>query len=91
MTLPVVVIGMSSMKATSRGYSCADSRVSHEVLDLGGERVRRRVAGLEHDERLDDLGAHRIGLADHGGERHRRMADQAILDLARPDADSRPR
>ena len=26
-TLPVVVIGMSSMKATSRGYSCADSRV----------------------------------------------------------------
>ncbi len=27
MTLPVVVIGMSSMKATSRGYSCADSRV----------------------------------------------------------------
>ena len=26
-TLPVVVIGISSMKATSRGYSCADSRV----------------------------------------------------------------
>jgi hypothetical protein len=27
MTLPVVVIGMSSIKATSRGYSCADNRV----------------------------------------------------------------
>src|SRR4029077_8381822 len=26
-TLPVVVIGMSSMKATSRGYSWPDSRV----------------------------------------------------------------
>src|SRR5262249_34642191 len=26
-TLPVVVIGISSMKATSRGYSCADSLV----------------------------------------------------------------
>ena len=26
-TLPVVVIGISSMKATSRGYSCAESRV----------------------------------------------------------------
>ena len=79
------------MKATSRGYSCADSRVAHEALDLGGERVRRRVPGLEHDEGLDDLGAQRVGLADRGGERHRRMADQAILDLAGPDADSRPR
>ena len=47
------------------------------------------LAGLEHDERLDDLGAHRIGLADHRGERHRRMLDQAILDLARPDAIAR--
>ena len=27
MTLPVVVMGMSSIKATSRGYSCADNRV----------------------------------------------------------------
>ena len=64
----------ASMKATSRGYSCAESRVLHEALDVGGERVGRRLAGLEHDERLDDLGAHRVGLADHGGERHRRMA-----------------
>ncbi len=30
-TLPVVVIGRSSMKATSRGYSCADSRVRTKV------------------------------------------------------------
>ena len=82
-TLPVVVIGICSMKATSRGYSCADRRLD-ESLDLGGERVGRRRARLEHDEGLHDLGAHRIGLADDGGERDRRMADQAILDLAGP-------
>src|SRR4051812_21808626 len=31
-TLPVVVIGMCSMKATSRGYSCAESRVRTKPL-----------------------------------------------------------
>ena len=47
---------------------------AHEGLDVGGERVRRRLPFLQHDEGLDDLGAQRIGLADHRGERHRRMA-----------------
>jgi hypothetical protein len=63
---------------------------AHEVLDFG--RPARRTASkarLQHDERLDDLGAHRIGLADGGRQRHRRMRDQAILDLARPDAIAR--
>src|SRR5262249_45319847 len=31
MTLPVVVIGIASIKATSRGYSCADKRVFTKV------------------------------------------------------------
>ena len=62
---------------------------AHEALDVGGKRVGRGDAGFQHDERLDDLGAHRIGLADHRGERHRRMLDQAILDLAGPDAVAR--
>ena len=61
-----------------------------EFLEFGGERLARRGdTGLQHDERLDDFGAHRIGLADDGRERHRRMPDQAILDLARPDAIAR--
>jgi hypothetical protein len=63
----------------------------HEFLQFGASASRRLSVRLEHDERLDDFGAHRIGLADHRRERHGRMADQAILDLARPDADSRTR
>src|SRR5689334_13940180 len=55
---------------------------AHEVADIRGERVRGGVLGLEHDERLDDLGAYRIGLADRRGERHRRVPDQTILDFA---------
>ena len=77
-----------SMKATSRGYSCAESRVLTKPWISAASASDGRVAGLQHDEGLDDLGAHRIGLADHGGERHRRMPDQAILDLARADAEA---
>jgi len=44
------------------------------------------MLGLEHDERLDDFRAHRIGLADRRGKRHRGMADQTILDFAGADA-----
>src|ERR1051326_8200027 len=64
-----------------RGEACA-----HEGADVGGERVGRRVLGLEHDEGLDDFRAHRIGLTDRRRERHGRMADQTILDLAGADA-----
>src|SRR4030081_1942950 len=41
---------------------------AHEMLDVGGKRIRRRVAGAQHDEGFDDLGAHRIGLADCRGD-----------------------
>src|SRR5262249_22448529 len=27
----------------------------HEILDFGGERLRRRMSGIEHDESLHDL------------------------------------
>ncbi len=59
-----------------------------EGLDLGGKLVGRGMAGLEHDEGLDDFGAQRIGLADRGGQRHGGVADQAILDFAGADAEA---
>src|SRR5262249_23047755 len=74
----------------ARVFVRRESRLD-EGPDVGGELVAGRKAILEHDEGLDDLGAHRVGLADHGGERHRRMADQAVLDLARSDAVARRR
>ncbi len=58
--------------------------LTHEALNVRDQRVRRSLPLLQHDEGLDDLGAQRIGLAHHRGERHSRMAQQAILDLARP-------
>ena len=78
----------ASMKATSRGYSCADSRVFTKPWISAASASDGAWPCLQHDEGLDDLGAHRVGLADRGGERHRRMADQAILDLAGPDAEA---
>ena len=50
-TLPLVVSGISSTKAISRGYSAADSRSRTKRSDLGGERVGRREARLQHDDR----------------------------------------
>src|SRR5581483_1157611 len=61
----------------------------HEGLNIRGERIRWLAIALEHDERLDDLGTDGIGLADCGRQRHRRMTDEAILDLARADAITR--
>src|SRR5574339_321451 len=62
---------------------------AHVALDLllelpGGLRSR-----LRHDEGLDDGAARRIGLADHRGVRHRRVLDEAALDLRGPDAVAR--
>ena len=59
---------------------------AHEVLQLGGEAVARGVFRLQDDERLDDLGAQRVGHADHRRHGDRRVLDQAVLDLARADA-----
>ena len=62
---------------------------SHEGLDLRRELVRQPVPLFENHEGLDDLRPDRVGLADRGRERHSRVADQAVLDLAGADAISR--
>src|SRR6202030_2839180 len=57
-----------------------------KVLNFGRQRIGRRYSVLEHNEGLDDFGAQRIGLSHRGGERHRGVADEAVLDFARSDA-----
>src|SRR5258708_4329607 len=57
-----------------------------EILDLAREIGRAAAAGLQHQERLDDLGAQRVGHADSRGEGHGGMLHQAVLDLAGADA-----
>src|SRR5439155_21783310 len=59
---------------------------AHVGLELARQRGRAGDAVTELDERLDHLAAHRIGRADGGGQRDRRVALQAVLDLARADA-----
>src|SRR5260221_4634651 len=54
---------------------------AHVHLDLFNQRLRWRLAGLQHDERLDDRAARRVGLANHRGVRHRAMLHQPALDL----------
>jgi hypothetical protein len=79
----------ASTKAISRGYSCAASCVFTKFWISLGERIRCRVSGLQLHEGFHDLGAERIGLADDRGERHGRMADEAIFDFAGADAIAR--
>ena len=55
------------------------------------QRIGNMLAGLEHYEGLDDLGAYGIRLANCGRECRRRMADQAVLDFAGTDAVARGR
>src|SRR5215469_6991770 len=57
-----------------------DAALDH-IHDLVRQSRRRRVAGLEHHEGLDDVPAERIRLADDGGLRHRRVAEDRALDL----------
>ena len=73
------------MNSISLGYSYGASlprtwRCSSSI------NLRRHVAAGEHDIGLDDGAALGIGLGHHRGICHGRMLDQAILDLAGPDA-----
>ena len=52
---------------------------------LPAQRVGRLEAGLQRDERLDDLAGHRVGLADHAGLGDGRVLHQRALDLERAD------
>ena len=49
------------------------------------QRLGRLKAGLQRDERLDDLARHRVGLADHAGLGDRRMFHQRAFHLERAD------
>src|SRR2546427_7626349 len=49
-------------------------------LQLASELFARRAVSAQHDERLDDLSAHRVRLSHHRGFQHRRMLDQRALD-----------
>src|SRR5262245_48214965 len=55
------------------------------LLQLASKRVRGRVPRRQYDERLDDLPAERVRLADDGRLGHRGVLDQRRLDLERPD------
>src|SRR5213595_2115533 len=55
------------------------------LLQVDDEGGARRVAGRQDDERLDDLAAERIGLADDGRLLHRRVLDERRLYLERAD------
>ncbi len=55
-------------------------------LDFLLQRRGRRVSRRKHDERLDDIAASCIGHRDDRGIGDRRVLDQAVLDLRRPDA-----
>src|SRR5258708_16987716 len=57
-----------------------------EILDLARQLGGGRTAWLEDEERLDQLGAHRIGNADCRGKGHGGMFHKAILDFAGSDA-----
>ena len=81
--LPVAVIGRLSTNAIARGY-CARRGACAHVLQRLHERLVAGVAGIQHHERLDDLGARRVGHADDGRHPHRRMREQAVLDRAGP-------
>ena len=52
---------------------------------LAHERVAAGMSGAQHDERLHDLPAVRVGLPDDRALRHRRVLEQGALDLERPD------
>ncbi len=56
------------------------------LLQLGHQRIPGRVAGRQHDIGLDQRAALGIRLGHHGRVGHGRVLDQAVFDLAGPDA-----
>src|SRR5437016_6332980 len=69
----------------------ADDRERPELLphgreQLGLQRVGRRVALPQHDERRDDLAAKLVGPSGYAGLGDRGVAKERRLDLDRPDA-----
>src|SRR6185437_3686675 len=58
----------------------------YEILDLSGELFARRKTRAQHDPGFHRFGADRIGNADYGRQRDRRMLEQRVLDLGGTDA-----
>ena len=84
MILPAGFWASVGRNSISFGAMAAPSRLraSHQVP---AQLVTRLKAGLERDERFDDLHGDRIGFADHAGLRDGRMFHQAALHLERTD------
>ncbi|MNM84595.1 hypothetical protein D3C81_966880 [compost metagenome] len=57
--------------------------LAHVLAQLFGQLGGGAVLRAEHDERLDQFGALRIGLADHGGLDHGRVFDQRTFHVER--------
>ena len=60
--------------------------LTHHLLDFRLQVFRALHAGLQHDDRLDDLGALRVWLADDRDFRHRGMLHNHAFDVERTDA-----
>ena len=60
-------------------------RCLDEALQVLAQAVRGRDALARHDERLDDLAAHRVGHADHRAFGDRLVLEQRVLDLGTGD------
>jgi G3E family GTPase len=88
-TLPVVVSGRCVRKAISRGYSCAERRARTKAWISAARSSEGCRPSFSTTKALTISVRTGIGLADGGGERHGRVADEAILDLARADAIAR--
>ena len=84
-TLPVVVIGSASMNSISFGYSYGARNFRTCRWMSSSSAVGRRVAGREHDERLDDVAAHFVRRRHDRRIGDRGMPDEAVLDLRRSD------
>ena len=84
--LPVTVSGSSSTNSIARGTSKGASRLRTCCCSSATSSADPVTPGTEDDERLHHLAAHRIGNPDRGSDGDGRVADEALLDLARADA-----
>ena len=83
MTLALRVFGRSRTNLTSRGASGLPSASRDARLQLGPQRVVRRMTGFEHAEADERLALESIGHADGRGFAHGRMRDENRFDLGR--------
>ncbi len=77
--LPEVVSGSSSTNSISRGTSYAARRSRTSAFSSAASASD---GDARDDERLDRLGPHLVRDPDHRRQRDRRVADEALLDLA---------